>query len=476
VSDLLEAEFRDWAVLWNTIQERLGSQVLQNNFDTPPWRSLDNHEMRHSAAQSRFITDLNRLLAERAPPFVTIHDVDVIASNAGRRAWGDPRFFLHAKLPCAPEHMVEYAHSVASLVGAQQGLSRKCLVLDLDNTLWGGVIGDDGIGGIRIGEGDAEGEAFLMFQRYVKALQTRGVILAVCSKNDERIAREVFEQHPDMLIKFDDISCFVANWTDKATNLRAIAKRLNIGLNSLVFIDDNPAERSLVRQILPEVAVPEVSTDPIDYVAALERHRYFQVGTLGLEDFKRTEYYRANAQRAEIESAGTIDDFLRSLDMTSVIGPIQPATMERSAQLINKSNQFNLTTRRRNVAEVQALVDSGWITVTVTLTDRFGDNGLISVILGRIDGQILHVDTWVMSCRVLKRGVERFTLNYLCKTARDRGLKAIRGEYIPTPRNDLVRNHYAELGFANVETNSDGHTIWQLATDSEPLESFIKRA
>jgi FkbH-like protein len=243
-------------------------------------------------------------------------------------------------------------------------------------------------------------------------------------------------------------------------------------------MDDNPAERSIIRQLVPEVAVPEVSTDPIDFVAALERHRYFQVTTLGAEDFKRTEYYRANAERAEIEAAaGGIDDFLKSLDMTSVIGPIQPTTLERSTQLINKSNQFNLTTRRRNVAEVQAITQSpDWVTTTVTLVDRFGDNGLISVILGQVQGDVLEIDTWVMSCRVLKRGVERFAINHLCDVACERGLKSIRGQYIPTPRNDLVRNHYAELGFANVETRSDGHSFWQLSlADREPLSNFIKK-
>jgi FkbH-like protein len=306
----------------------------------------------------------------------------------------------------------------------------------------------------------------------------RGIILAVCSKNNEQIAREVFEQHPDMLLKLDDIACFVANWTDKATNLRSIAKQLNIGLDSLVFVDDNPAERSIIRRMVPEVAVPEVSSDPIDFVAALERHRYFQVANLGAEDFKRTEYYRANAKRAEIEAAaGGIDDFLRSLDMTSVIGPIQPATLERSTQLINKSNQFNLTTRRRTVAEVRALTQSpDWITTTVTLVDRFGDNGLISVLLGQVQQNVLEIDTWVMSCRVLKRGVERFLLNHLCEVARDRGLQCIRGKFIPTARNDLVRNHYAELGFENVEATPDGHTIWRLPLAGYvPLANFIKR-
>ena len=323
VTGLLEAECREWALLWQVAHDRLGCQIIQNNFDTPPFRSLDNHEMRHAAALSRFIADTNRRLIECAPPYVTIHDVDGLAASAGRRAWGDERFYLHAKMPCAPEYLTQYAHSVSSILAAQVGLSRKCLVLDLDNTLWGGVIGDDGMGGIRIGQGDAEGEAYLSFQRYVKNLKTRGVILAVCSKNNEQTARNVFEQHPEMVLRLEDISCFEVNWSDKASNIRRIAQRLNIGLDSLVFVDDNPAERSIIRQLVPEVAVPEVSADPIDFIDALERHRYFQLTTLGSEDFKRTDYYRANAQRTEIESsAGDIEGFLRSLNMTAIIGPI----------------------------------------------------------------------------------------------------------------------------------------------------------
>jgi FkbH-like protein len=478
VSALLEAEYRDWALLWKTAHDRLGCQILQNNFDTPPWRSLDNHEMRHSAALSRFIAEINRLLAERAPSYVTIHDVETLSANAGRRVWGNERFFLQAKMPCAPEYLVEYAHSVSSILSAQRGLSRKSLVLDLDNTLWGGIIGDDGIGGIRIGQGDPEGEAFLSFQRYVKALQMRGVILAVCSKNNEQTAREVFEKHPDMILRLEDFSCFVANWADKATNLRSIAKQLNIGLDSLVFVDDNPAERSIIRQMLPEVAVPEISVDPIEFIEVLEQQRYFQVVTLGSEDFKRTEYYRANARRAEIqEDAGGLDNFLQSLDMSAMIGPIQTTTLERSAQLINKSNQFNLTTRRRSVAEVTALIQSpDWVTVTVSLRDRFGDNGLISIVLAHGQQDTLTIDTWLMSCRVLKRGVELFLLNYLCEGARSRGLKYIQGEYIPTPKNDLVRNHYAELGFQKIKSTPDGRTIWQLTVaDYKPRNNFIKK-
>lgn len=477
VEELLEDEFADWSMLWRTAHDRIGCQILQNNFDIPAWKALGNYESRHPPALSRYLADFNRLLADRSPSYVTIHDVDGLSADVGRRAWGDERFFLHAKIPCAPEHLVSYAHSVSSVLAAELGLSRKCLVLDLDNTLWGGVIGDDGLGGIRVSQGDAEGEGFLAFQRYVKALKSRGVILAVCSKNNEVVAREVFEKHPDMLLSLDDISCFVANWTDKAANLRTIATRLNIGLDSLVFVDDNPAERSIIRQLVPEVAVPEVSTDPIDFISALERQRFFEVSSLGKEDFKRSDYYRANAARSAVESSASgIEEFLRSLDMTATIGPIVATTLERTIQLINKSNQFNLTTRRRSSAEVIALMsDPKWITVTASLTDRFGDNGLVSVILGRVEQDALFIDTWLMSCRVLKRGLENFVLNYLCDQAQKQGLKRICGEYIPSGKNGLVLNHYSELGFQRTQTHADGRTGWELElANREQSKTFIK--
>jgi FkbH-like protein len=460
----VEAELADWTLLWRTAHERLGCQIIQNNFDTPPWRTLDNLEMRHPASLGRYVTLINLALQDAAPPYVTIHDIDHLSATWGRWEWGDERFYHHAKLPCSPEHLVDYAHSLASLILAQLGVVKKCLVLDLDNTLWGGVIGDDGLGGIRLGQGDPESESFVAFQRYVKGLRLRGVILAVCSKNTDSIAREVFQKHPEMVLRLDDIACFVANWDDKASNLARIAEQLNIGLNSLVFVDDNPAERAIVRQLRPEVAVPELPLDPSGYVMALERQRYFQPLALSTEDLKRTDYYLADSARQAAEStAEDLDAFLQSLEMTARIGPIEPATLDRSAQLIQRSNQFNLTTRRHSAADLQAMMsDPSWVTRTVSLRDRFGDNGLISVLLAKIVGAVLEVDTWLMSCRVLKRGVEQFLLNHLCEFAGAKGLRAVRGEYIPTAKNGLVRDHYANLGFTQLTLDDSGHTTWEL--------------
>lgn len=473
---LVDAEVDRWLNLWNTAYGRLGCQIVQNNFDAPAWRQLGNYELRHPTSLRRYSAAVNQAFQDRAPPFVTIHDLDELSAQIGRARWGDERFFHHAKIPCDPECLVEYGHSVASLIIALRGLTKKCLALDLDNTLWGGVIGDDGLGGIRLGQGDPEGESFLAFQRYLKSLKDRGVILAVCSKNEEPVAKEVFEKHREMALRLEDISCFVANWEPKADNLRRIATALNIGRDSIVFVDDNPAERALVRQLAPDVMVPELPEDPAGYIAAVENLRAFQVVSLSSEDLKRTEFYQANAQRQlQEESATNIDDFLRSLAMVAHVAPVDATTLERTAQLINKSNQFNLTTRRRSAAEVQAIADDPqWITRTVSLVDKFGDNGLISVLLARIEQDTLFIDTWLMSCRVLKRGVESLLLNKLVEIARERGLKQIVGEYIPTAKNVIVKDHYQNLGLTKI-AEDDGRTRWRLdVASASPLTVFIK--
>jgi FkbH-like protein len=476
VQQLVDVEVSRWSQLWQTISERAGCQIIQNNFEATPWRILNNLEPRNPASPGSFLAKVNEGLQKAAPPFVAIHDVDFLASLAGRWQWSDERMYYHAKLPCAPECMVSYAHSVASLIGALRGKSRKALVLDLDNTLWGGVIGDDGLAGIRIGQGDGEGEAFLAFQQYVDGLRQRGVILAVCSKNNEEIAREVFEKHTEMHLRLSDISCFVANWDDKHINLKKIAEQLEIGTDSLVFVDDNPAERAIVRKYLPEVAVPELPEDPSGYIRAVEQHLYFQTIALGAEDLQRSEMYRANSLRSSAQTAsGSIDEFLTSLEMVARVDKVSEVNLERVAQLVSKSNQFNLTTRRHTPADLMKMTkDPSWITRTVSLRDRFGDNGLISVLLAKVDGSELVIDTWLMSCRVLKRGVEQFLLNEICAAARDHGLASVFGEYLPTAKNALVKNHYAGLGFERVSEGDDGRTTWRLTlANAQPIPTFI---
>jgi FkbH-like protein len=480
VERAVDATVGEWEALWQTAHERLGCQIIQNNFDAPPWRVYGNLEPNHASAPGGFIDKVNKALALRSPKWVSIHDLDGLAAALGRWNWGDERFFHLAKLPCAPENLVPYAHNIATLISARLGRSRKCLVLDLDNTLWGGVIGDDGLGGINLGQGDAVGEAYVAFQRYAKALNERGVILAVCSKNEDANAREPFEKHPEMALRLNDIACFVANWEDKAANIRRIAQELNIGLDSLVFVDDNPAEREIVRRLVPEVAVPEIPLDPADYIRAVEQHGYFQIISVSAEDFKRTEYYRANAERQKTATSVTdIHEYLRSLDMRGWIGPVGDLEMDRTVQLIGKSNQFNLTTKRYSAGDIQRLLDSPeWETRVVKLVDRFGDNGLISVLLAHQEEDALAIDTWLMSCRVLKRGVEQLLLNDIAAAARRRGLSRVTGEYIPTAKNVLVQNHYAGLGFTQTRADPDGRTRWELLLNDgwTPLPHYINEA
>ncbi len=474
----LEETVSEWVSYWDLLKDRLGCQIIQNNFDAPPWRAYGNLEPKHSGALGNYVARVNQALYERAPAWVSLYDLDGLAANVGRWNWSDQRFFNLAKLPCGPEFLPRYAHGIAAQIAARLGRSHKCLVLDLDNTLWGGVVGDDGLAGINIGQGDAEGEAFVTFQSYAKSLAERGIILAVCSKNEDANAREPFEKRSEMVLKLDDISSFVANWEDKAGNLRRIAKELNIGVDSLVFVDDNPAERALVRQLLPEVAVPEMPVDPADYVRVLAEHCYFEPVSINSEDFKRTEYYRANAQRDQLaSSAGDIDGFLKSLQMTAWVGPIGDLEQERSVQLIGKSNQFNLTTIRHSAADVQAMrEDPNWASCVIKLKDRFGDNGLITVALAQEKEDALHIDTWLMSCRVLKRGVENLMLNSLAEEAQRRGLKKLTGTYIPTAKNVLVKDHYSSLGFEQADALADGTTHWVLSLDADwtPLKHHIE--
>lgn len=472
VEECVAAELAGWQALWQTAHEHLGCQIVQDNFVPPPWRTLDNHERRHAGGLGRYVDLVNQGLAELAPPFVTVHDAAHLAASEGLARWADPRVWHYGKLPCALECLAPYARSVASVLLALRGRARKCLVLDLDNTLWGGIVGDDGPAGLELGPGSPRGEAFAEFQRYVQALCRRGVILAVCSKNDEDLARQAFTTHPGMVLRIDDIACFIANWDDKAANLRRIAERLNIGLDSLVLADDNPAERHLVRRQLPQIAVPELPQDPSGFIAALERHHYFQTVALADEDLARTGQYRGNAQRAEsLAAAPSLPQFLRELRMTAHIAPIDGTTLPRAAQLINKTNQFNLTLRRYSVSELEALAsDPAWVTRTVALADRFGDNGLISVLLGRREGAVLHIDTWVMSCRVFQRTVEHLLMNHLVDLAAAMGITTLRGSYLAGPRNSLVAELYPSLGFG------PAGDAWKLSLSPRPaqLETFVE--
>ncbi|MGN7999354.1 HAD-IIIC family phosphatase [Sphingomonas sp. 22176] len=443
----------------------------------PPAEALFGHLDRVLDASPRGALDrINTELARSvAASDDVLLDVAAIAELVGLANWHSPQQWNMAKLPFDAAYAPFYADHVARLVAAIKGKSRRVLILDLDNTVWGGVIGDDGLEGIRIAQGDAVGEAFLAVQANALALRARGVVLAVSSKNTDSVARGPFREHPEMLLREDHIAVFQANWSDKATNIKSIANELSLGLDAMVFLDDNPMERDLVRRMLPQVAVPELPADPALYVRTLMAAGYFETITFSEEDRKRADFYQDNAKRVALQaSAGDLDSYLASLNMEIFFAPFDAMGRKRIAQLIAKSNQFNLTTRRYTDADVAELEeDPDVFTLQVRLTDAFGDNGMISVIVCRPHGEdAWEIDTWLMSCRVLKRRVEQMVLRELVEAARQHGKKRLIGVYIPTDRNALVVEHYAELGFTQVETDAiDGRTIWELDTATEVPEA-----
>lgn len=409
-----------------------------------------------------------------------LFDVAAVANGVGLSRWHDPIQWNVAKLAFAQEFLPLYADHLMRIIAAARGKSRKCLVLDLDNTLWGGVIGDDGLSGLVLGNGTALGEAFLDIQRTALKLRERGVVLAVCSKNDDSVARNVFRNHPEMLLREEHIAAFVANWTDKATNLETIAEQLSIGIDSLVFLDDNPAERAQVRQTLPQVAVPELPDDPSFFTRILLNAGYFEAVAFSEDDRKRAMQYQDNQARATLRAATRdMGAYLKSLEMLATVSSFDAVGRARIAQLINKSNQFNLTTRRYTEAQVMALeTEKDTVTLQVRLQDRFGDNGIVCIVIARADGRNMVIDTWLMSCRVLGRELEQAVLNELVERSRKHGAEYLLGLYRPTSRNDMVKDHYSKLGFVfDGEDETDGGTRWRLdvaAFEQRPTQISIK--
>ena len=470
------AEILEWC---RKLHERHAIPVFLTNFHGPPVSGLGNLNARLAAAPDLHIARVNLALARHAPSWLVLVDVAGLASRFGVDRWFDPTAWHHAKQPLAYDAMPLFVQSFGALLASCCLASAKCVILDLDNTLWGGVVADDGLDGIRIGQGNAEGEAYQEFQRYLLGLRRRGVLLAVCSKNQDKLAREPFENHDQMLIKLPDLAAFVANFQPKADNVRAIARHLNLGVDSFVFVDDSPAEREQMRQLLPAIKVVDLPQDPSHFVAALERSLFFETPALTKEDLSRAVSYAANARRAELASkTSDIKEFLRSLEMRAALGCYEVPHLERITQLINKSNQFNLCTRRHTLAEVEAMArDAAWVTLWIRLQDRFGDHGLISAIHGCVKGEMLAIENWVMSCRVLDRGVEHLAVAQLARQAVERGCRTIHGLYLPTSKNALVRDHYRKLGFTLVHGKSDGTTTWHLNLASfSPPSHFIQTA
>lgn len=454
--------------LCRTANARCGAEIVLANFPLPGRFDPGPYRARTLASDWNFRKFVNLELGLNAPSYVHLCDVEFLSARRGALEAWDARAWFESKQPYGRGLMLDVALEAAHLIATLRESSKKVVVLDLDNTLWGGVVGDDGLDGIEIGDTSPRGEAFKAFQQYLASLAARGVLLAVCSKNDYDKAAEPFEKHPEMALRMQDFASFKANWNPKSENIRQIAKDLNLGLDSLVFVDDNPAEIEIVKQFVPEVATLLLGPDPSEYVSQLQDARWFEPKTLTAEDLERAGQYRQEAQRQELLSSITdIDAYLESLEMQGHIREFRAVDAPRIAQLINKSNQFNLTTRRRTEAQVLAIMaDPAFFHFTVRLADRFGDYGLISVVIGKTEGELAEIDTWLMSCRVLKRQVEEEVLNEIVRLAKMRGAKRIRGVYLPTAKNGMVRDHYANLGFTPLPAESAERFAFQLEIQS----------
>lgn len=472
---VVEAELATWTTYWDTIRGNSSARVVQYNFALPTELPFGHLTTSLPGSRQAMAQAINLRLGAAASGRVGIVDCERLASGFGKGRWFSPRQWHSAKQAVALDALPVLARHTAAVVGAQFGISRKCIVVDLDNTLWGGIVGEDGLEGLQLG-GGAAGEAFAAFQRYLLQLKERGILLAVCSKNNDRDAREVFERHPEMVLGLEDIACFLASWDPKPEQVRRVARELNLGLDALVFVDDNPVEADAIRQMVPEVAVVRLPSDPAEYVQTLAAMPLFESASLTPEDSERTAQYRARSEaRVLEESAGSLEEFLASLGMEATLAAFDDLDMPRVAQLVGKTNQFNLTTRRHPQAVLESFRDDpAVVTMSARLRDRFADHGLIAVLVAEQRGDSLVIDTWLMSCRVIGRDLEHAMLNELATLARARSCKTLRGSYVRSARNQLVADLYPRLGFRPVKDGTAGgeadaeSTSWILELTGDP--------
>ena len=442
---------------WDIISKRSQSKIIQFNFIEINDSVFGNYTNKVKSSFLYQIRKLNLMIMDLVCEYknVFILDISSIQNIYGRCNTFDDKYYYSARLALSIETIPAVAKNVTDIICATKGKIKKCVIVDLDNTLWGGVIGDDGIDNIQVGE-LGSGRVFTDLQNYLKELKKRGIILAVCSKNNEKTAKEPFIKHPDMVLKLEDISIFVANWENKADNIINIQKTLNIGMDSIVFLDDNVFEREMVRKIIPDIMVPELPEDPGEYVKYLRELNIFETASYSKEDSERTKQYQTEIKRKKSEELYTsIDEYLKSLHMVSKVYEFTKFNYPRISQLSQRSNQFNLRTIRYTEKEIQQIRESDkYITLSFELGDKFGNYGLISsVILEKKDKETLFIDTWFMSCRVLKRSMEEFIVNTIMQEAKERGFLRVIGEYIPTKKNSMVKNIYAEMGFEKIKEN-----------------------
>lgn len=472
INNMLEREFERFKNMWDCVFDKYSCQIIQNNFEMPTYRILGNREVWDIHGYMNFVTRLNMKFYEYAAAHDNffINDINYISACCGLDKWSEPQYWYMYKYALNPCFIPDLSFNISNIVKSILGKNKKALALDLDNTLWGGVIGDDGVDGIEIGRETAAAESFLAFQQYIKKQKQIGVLLGVCSKNDYENAISGLN-HPDGTLRPDDFINIKANWKMKNLNISDMAKEIGILPESIVFLDDNPAEREIVSSQL-DVDAPVMDL-PENYIKIVDRNGFFEVTSFSDDDMKRNDMYKANSERAEAKRKfECYDDYLKSLEMTAVIDSFSSIDLQRITQLTNKSNQFNLTTKRYTLAEIENICkNDNYITLCGRLSDKFGDNGIVSVIIGRKNNEKLDIELWLMSCRVLKRDMELAMLDSLVREAKKQGLKRLVGYYFKTPKNNMVKDLFADFGFLNVEKNNDD-SVWEL--DIENYENKNK--
>ncbi len=476
----LNAELDRLSQAWDGVKEYFGCPVIQNNFELPFFRLMGNMDASDRRGKVNFVTRLNSALYDRIAqrPEVYLNDINWLSAAYGLEKWSEPKYWYLYKYALNIEAIPELAFQVANIIKAIFGKNKKALALDLDNTLWGGIVGDDGVENLEIGKETAEAMAYFEFQQYVKAHKDLVVLLTVCSKNEEENALAGLS-HPEGVLRPDDFVAIKANWLPKDKNIVDTAEELNILSEAFVFVDDNPAEREIVRGQLGGTAVPEIG-EVTDYIRVLDRSGYFETVTLSEDDLKRNDMYRANAQRAKAQSRfADYHDYLLSLEMTAEIGDFSPLYLQRITQLTNKSNQFNLTTKRYTAEQMEAVYNSDeYIRLYGKLYDKFGDNGVVAVTIGKTDSEDkgrLDIELWLMSCRVLKRDMELAMLDSLVEQAKKRGIREIYGHYYPTAKNKMVAGLYESFGFEKISQDEEGNTAWRLLVEGyEDKNTVIK--
>lgn len=456
---------------WNSTGKCYGGggidfRILQFNFVEADDRVFGNYGNKTQDSFIYQIRKMNFLLMEKCQQYKDVFVIDIayIQHCFSDKDLHDEKLYYIAKMPISTHALPNVAKQVIDVVKAVKGSIKKCVVLDLDNTLWGGVIGDDGLENIQIGELGL-GHAFSEFQMWLKELKKRGIILAICSKNEEETAKEPFLKHPEMILRMEDISMFVANWEDKATNIKMIQSTLNIGMDSIVFLDDNPFERNLVKSIISDITVPDLPEDPAKYLSYIKSLNLFETASYSDADKLRTKQYQDEASRATMQRQfDSYDDYLKNLEMVAEVKPFDKFHFSRIAQLTQRSNQFNLRTIRYTEQEIEQIAEAdNHITMYFTLKDKFGDYGLISVVILDKQADTLFISEWLMSCRVLKRGMEEFIVDSIIQTAAKHGFSKVIGEYIRTPKNNMVSDIYLRMGFKELgngvyETNVSEYT------------------